>query len=263
MKSIIKSATVTSSLLLALTACGGNPPTTETENGNAAKASQEAEVSDDEIDDFFKAIAKSDTDSLRSAASELAASDSFAEGYATHLANVTEADLDAGYSTEPSEYKKSSDGYQSCSEDLEGEEVCTEYTDLETQGGKLASFSVNGTPLEERLTLGDGSSVNAGELAKVELLSAYKSGRGDLFVVMKIDSRGEEVSPYVNQATYRAPNGRQSTASSDSSYIDGLAPDSSATMYAIFPRAEVGGEVTLTVATTDTYEESTAKIKIK
>lgn len=262
MKSTTSLAVIASSFLLILGACSGNPPTTETEDAAASKASQTSEAGD-AVDDFFKTIAKSDTDDLRSVSSELAAPGSLAAGYATHLANVNEADQDSGIPNASSEYRKSADGYATCGTDDAGEELCTKYSDLKTKGGKLATFAVNGVDLGERLTLGDGSTVSAGNLGKVELLSAYKSGLGDLYVVLKISSGGREISPYVNQALYRAPNGRQSTASPESSYIDGLAPNSSATMYAIFPRADVGGEVSLTLATNDTFEEAAAKIRIK
>lgn len=257
-------ASVLSVALLVLSACGGDTPSKETKDGKAGTVSQaekdEANASDN-IDKYFELIGTASEASLKEAAS-IAAPDSVAGAYATHLQYLAVTNNAAGYPVESEKLPKSDKGFKLC--DLNGDDDrsdCAYYSDFETEGGKIASFSANEKSLKGRVVLGAGDPIKAGDLARVRFLSAYQSPFSDtLFINVEVKSFDQAVSTGVGSADYRRPNGRQVTTSGYEGDYE-IGADSLVTNYMTFPGSEIGGEVSFDVNNSD-YNQ-THKIKIK
>ena len=167
----------------------------------------------------------------------------------------------AGYTVEPEKLPKSDKGFKLCGLKREDDSDCAYYSDFETEGGKIASFSANETSLNGRVVLGMGNPIKAGDLARVRFLSAYQSPFSDtLFINVEIKTSDQAVSTGIGSADYRRPNGRQvTTAGYEGDYEIGA--DSLVTNYMTFPGSEIGGELSFDVNDSD-YNQ-TQKIKIK
>lgn len=250
-------------LLMPLAACGGGPEVTEA-NGDqsATKTEQAQEVKEEEIRTYFEALASSDPDEMAEAA-ELAASDSIAAAYAKHQSNLSNAALDAGIPYEEETLEPVDGGYDTCGTDEEGGEVCFTYADLESSGGKLSSFTVNGEPIDDRISLGNGEKVKAGNLGSVEFLSAYKAAENDLFIAVKFTTTKRTGAAFGGfEATYRSPEGRQSKAANLIGTTD-VEADSTSFEVLVFPRAEPGGTATIPIYTADYFGDTKVKIKTR
>lgn len=101
-----------------------------------------------------------------------------------------------------------------------------------------------------------------GSLATAEFVSSYKTAANDLVVTFGVESSGQKLSIGLYEATYRAPSGRQSTAT----FGDGpteLGADSKATIAMGFEKAEPGGKVTLTIADENYTTEKSITVKTR
>lgn len=262
----LRSAVVLATAMIVLGACGGGgTPSTETKDGKANTVSQadkeKAEASDN-IDNYFKLIGEDTEDSLKEAAS-IAAPDSVAFAYATHLGFLAETDNAAGTpTTEPQKFPKSAKGFKICDINGDGDTSdCSYYSDFETTAGKIATFSANGKPLKDRVVLGTGGPMKAGDLATVRFVSAYQSPfSNSLFVTVEIKTNSQAVETGVGEADYRRPNGRQATAAN---YVGDyeIGADSLMTNYIIFPGSEIGGQVSFDV--NDVGYNQTSKVTFK
>jgi len=130
------------SLLLVLgpvAGCGGNDePEPATGPGLPSQA---------DLESYFEAITSSDPDQIGKAASAVAAEGSLAQGYATYVGEVAVAAAAGGTPIEPADVDEVDGGFKACA----GEDQCVTWTDLEGKGGKLVSFTVNDTKLQDLL----------------------------------------------------------------------------------------------------------------
>jgi len=257
---------VVASAMVVLGACGGGgTPSKETKDGKANTVSQadkdKAEASDN-IDKYFKLIGDATEDSFKEAAS-IAAPDSVAFAYATHLGFLAETDTASGTSTaEPETFPKSAKGFKICDLNGDGDKSdCSYYSDFETTAGKIATFSADGKPMKDRIVLGTGGPIKAGDLATVRFVSAYQSPFSNaLFVTVEIKTKDVAVETGVGSADYRRPNGRQATAADYAGDYQ-IGAKSLMTNYMIFPGSEIGGQVSFDV--NDADYNTTSKVSFK
>lgn len=233
---------------IALSACTQAAAPQETDAKNAAsaqpfKAGSQPRVGSEPsksvaVRDYFDAFASQEATAMRAAAKG-AAEGSMAQDYLRHQANIAEANDANGYLYEP-ETVDYDDGVVSVS----SSEYTTEYAGIEFDGEKVASFTVDGKDISERLVVGDGKAiVSSDSLASFEVLSAYQSISDDLFVVVKYATEKRQMD-FSYQATYRDPSGRQ-ISDSDSTIPRTIVPDSYQLGIVVFPGAEIGGSMQL------------------
>lgn len=197
--------------------------------------------SEDDVQAYFDAAATYNVVALDRAV-DLTQNYSLAEAYATYLLGYANASLDGGLPLAASLAVRTDDGYESC-----GSGGCVTWGNIRGRHEKIGSFTVNGESLEGRITVGDGDEVVAGNLARVTVLSVYRSvTSGGLDVVAQVRSRDASIRLGLYQATYVSPGGRDLMASA---FVgpSRLPPDSVATVVMSFPDAEIGGTVTLPV----------------
>lgn len=255
-------AAVLSMTLFALSACGGDDtPSEETKNGKADTVSQDEKAASDNIDKYFELIGQNTEKSFADAAA-LAAPDSVAFAYATYLAEGAATENADGIVSEPEKYPKTKKGFKICDLDGDGDSSdCSYYSDFETTGGKIASFSANDISLKGRIVLGTGDPITAGDLATVRFQSAYQSPFSNtLFVHIEVKSKDQAIATGVGSADYRRPNGRQVTSAEYSGDYE-VGEDSLVTNTLSFPGSEIGGEVSFDI--TDTNYDEIIPIKFK
>jgi hypothetical protein len=221
----------------------------------------EPDLATDDIRPYFEAVVSADPDLLESALT-LAAPGSIAEAYIKYQRAGIDASIDGGTPEEASDLEKIDDGYRECANPDDPTD-CVTWSDFESEGDKLADFTVNGVSLKNRVTIGNGSKAKAGALGEVEFLVAYQSVQsGDLFVLVRVESGKQPISINSGSAAYRGPDRRQSE---NSSYygIDELEADSTGTLALVFTRAKVGGTATLTFNSEDYRVTAEAKIRTR
>lgn len=233
--------------LVLLVGCSGDGDSKPASGDTAAKtvANDEPELADDDIKAVLEAFAGNEPAEIEETL-DLVAPGSVAEAYARYQIASNNAAIDGGTPYEIDTLKKVDDGYEACT-DTSDRDTCAVWGDFESKDGKLANLTVNGKKIADRLTVGDGSSTEAGSLADVEFLAAYKSVQsGDLFVLVSVTSGKRDINISQYEATYRGTDKRQSTASSGNGPTE-LAADSKATVAMIFKSANIGGKVKLEI----------------
>lgn len=238
-------------LAVALGGCGNGAKEAE---GDTSVEKPSDEVSQGDIQSYFRALASWDPAKIE-AVLPLTAKGSIAEGYALFNIHRATAAIDGGdpYDSEIhlKTFKAVSQGYRSCDTQEAGKkpEGCTVWSDIQTKAGKIASFTVNGTSLKNRIVIGDGKTIDLGSLGTLEYLSAYQwvTDGGGVQVNFRLKSTGQTIATGdMNDAKYRTSEGRQ-IITSGASHPGELAPDSTADVSIAFDRAEMGGEVSFTL----------------
>src|SRR5699024_6142627 len=211
-------------------------------------------------DKYFEAFASSDPGEIEQAKA-LTVSGSPAEAYVTHRAAVASALADGGMAAIAGDVTvtSKSDGFQICQRTAT-ESECNLYRDIQQKGGKLSSFTVDDKKIGPRITIFDGESIRAGNLAKITAISAYETTYGQLHVTFKAESKDRPIS--VSRASYRAKDGRQTEAGRLAGPLMELAEDSSATFVAAFSNSMLGGKATLTINSKDFMTEAAATINV-
>jgi len=103
--------------------------------------------SQSDLKSYFEAITSSDPEQISRAASEVAADGSLAQGYATYVGEVSVAAAAGKAPIQPADVEEVDGGFKACA----SSDQCVTWTDLEGKDGKLASFTVNGTKLDDLL----------------------------------------------------------------------------------------------------------------
>ncbi|SMY11128.1 hypothetical protein [Brevibacterium jeotgali] len=233
---------------LAISGCGAAPASDQTTNTSESKnpvAEAQAPAPSSAVDEYFEAFSV-DTPSQFEYAASLAAPGSIAEEYASYSALVSSALSDNGYSSSPSNFSPRESDVELCDQD----DVCTIFADFEFDDEKLASYTVNGLSIDDRLLPGRGETTKFEDVAGFEILGSYQATSNDaLQAVIRFEAYERPISAsYV--ITYRDPTGRQ--VDEEFSLKPSLvASDSNQLGYAIIPNAEVGGEFLLKFATDD------------
>lgn len=223
--------------------------------GTAERANDDSEA-DESVAAYFEAFATQKPSEMKKGQS-FAAEGSIAEAYLTHQTALANSDLDGGKQSSPAEVSRVDDGYQICQDDSDR---CTVYADITANGAKLASFTVDGRELGNRLLIGDGEKREVGSVATVELISAYKAQANDLFVVfwMKAQTDGVAIE---HRTAYLSKNGRQRQLGGWQGPTS-LLENSTGTYTVLFPGASLGGTLHLELFAEDGGSLSTASIDI-
>lgn len=253
--------TIFAILALVLTGCGGETSDSKPADGDASAKkveNDEPKLANDDIEKFFKAISSADPDRIEGVKS-LAAPDSVAAAYAQQQQDVINAGIDGGVPQDESTLKKVDKGYENCPSGQP--DSCIVWDDFEAARGKLAKFTVDDIDITDRISIGDGSTKKAGDLATLEFRSAYKSVQsGHVFVSVLVTSSNEKINIGSYEATYRGVDKRQSTAV-DVSGLTELDADSVATLAMVFKAAEVGGTVKVRIMNSEYANEQIVEIK--
>src|SRR5699024_1495151 len=199
------------------------------------------------VREYFDAFASQEAEPMRAAAED-AAEGSMAQDYLVHQANIAEAYDANGYSGEA----QTAD-YDNHVVNVSSPDYTTKYADIKFDGEKVASFTIDGKDVSERLVVGDGEAVESSDgLVSFEVLSAYKSISDDLFVAVKYATDDRSMD-FGYQASYRDPSGRQIN-DSDSVTPSTIVADSYQLGIVIFPGAEIGGTMQLNYGSGDDGE---------
>ena len=157
--------------------------------------------------------------------------------------------------------KKVTDGYEYC-EGTGSDQACFTYTDIKGAGGKVSNFSVNGKPIANRPTVGNGKLINAKGLdVQASFIAAFEASSGDTLIVVVSLKTGKSTPISGMEASYRSPEGRQS----NSSYMEGpfdLGADSLANYSFSFPSAGLGGDFTISMYDESFSNEGSVTLKI-
>ena len=228
---------------------------------SADSSAEEQLPSEEDLEELFNALASTDVAALEEAV-DLTGAGSIAAGIHNYMLAGANAAIDAGidFSTEGAG-ERIDGGYEFCSDPAD-EESCIRWTDIEGADGKVVNFAINGESLRDRITVGNGRPVKAGQIADIALLYAYQSPvSNNLFVVASAKSHDGEVElSNAYSATYRDPSGRQFTAA-DATTPSTLRPNSTATFTITFPApAKIGGVTrwSSTTRRTTPYRSSSA-----
>ena len=215
--------------------------------------------SDDDIEAYVKAISERELGALEDALA-LAEPGSVAEAYVIYSIAVVDAALAAGFSQEDLAADDLNDidgGWRICDEP----DDCNDVTDFEGRPGKIVNYLVDGEEITDRIIVGTGEPVPAGDFGTVTLRAAYELADEETMVVVVDVTSGDgpiEVADY--NSSYRGTDGRQYTPS-DSFGGDEFGANSTTTVALPFPSAELGGDVTLELQNED-YDSQTSTLPI-
>lgn len=232
-------------------------PTAESSEASTEPTSDPDLPSDDDIQGFVETIAGwelSDLEQARDAVVE----GSPAADYLTYAIHSENSRIDAGNPNDRDADVNSVEGGFEICEEFEGEETCASYADFIGESGKIQSFSIEGTPVDERLLMGAGTEVEGPAGSSVEFVAAYENASGThLFVSFELRS-GDRALDYPS-ASYRSTEGRQSQADGTQGSLS-LAPESMSHYMASFPGAELGGELLLDLYGPEVQGEETVVV---
>lgn len=242
-------------LLVAATACGGGDEVPESSSPDATVVSQSpAALTMEDVEKYFDASSKNTVDGWAEAL-DLAAGGSLAHAYAFHQQQVTRAYVESGEQEPASTVtQEGDDGLKVCDSD----KYCAVYSDFESKGGELASFTIDGKSIAKRISVGKGKPQRVGSVGSVRFLSAYKAAAGDLFVVVEAKALGSDLDFGTYSAVYRSPNGRQMKVSASTG--GELIANSVSNQVMVFPTADLGGTVLLEVYDADYNTVATIKL---
>lgn len=243
----------------------GSPPTSSDDPDDSGETEGNPSTdlpSDEDIEAYFEAFADREPDPLNEAL-DLTEPGSVAEAFLLYTISVVDAVFAAGYSVEDvaaTDFDEIDGGWRVCNG--EEDDDCYDYTEIEGRDGKIVNFLANGEQLNDRLTVGSGEPVPAGEFGTVTLRAAYHNkDKSQLNVIVDVTSGDEPIDVADYNSTYRGADGRQYTAGDDSFGGDELGPNSTTTVALAFPNAAFGGEVTVELQN-ESYDEATATLPI-
>jgi len=197
---------------------------------------------------YFDGIATQTVTSLRSALA-LAAPGSPAAAYATYLQASSQAASDGGHpvSQRAQVADRTPQGYRFCQASGSAK-TCFDYTRITRTDGKVASFTVNGKPIGDRLAVGSAAPVTFRGLdAHATFLAAYETTASDNLLVAVRISSGPSVRLGAVEASYRSGQGGP-VPSAQAFGPDTLGAGSSANYLFAFPKAPLGGRLVVTTA---------------
>lgn len=212
--------------------------------------------------DLVDALAKkSDPDAIREGL-KLTTADSVAHIYVQHQANMAEAALDGGSPFVDDDVSELPAGEYKVCEDPSNAETCGVFGGFKSDAtGKIVDLTVNDKALKGRLTVGNGQTVKAGG-GKFTFLTAYKAASSEnLFVTVKMEAGSKMLSPFLYDAAYRSPDGKQRKATYANGPSD-LDPESNSVGSFVFQSMKPGGRVTLEGCVDECANDFKAVIKV-
>lgn len=200
-------------------------------------------LSDAALVAYFEAVASYDPTLLAEARGS-AQPGSNADHYAGYLQAFATAAIEGGSPIEASDVERVDGGFRACG-GTGAPTSCVTWADIESAEDAVVDFTVDGQSLDERLVAGDGSLIEADDLATVEFLYSYKSPQsGTQFVAVLVSAEAAALRIDGDRATYRVPGGRgyPSAGAWGAASVDAGA---SATVVLPFEDAPTGGTASL------------------
>lgn len=151
----------------------------------------------------------------KSEAINYAVAGSNAEAYAIQQSQITQAELDGGdFDSSDGEVVVRPGEIFSCygdyeDPDLDFEDVCYPYSDFSFEDEKLENFNAGDSSLGGRVALGGEEVLDIGGLGTIEILSAYESIGGSLWITAEVVSNTELLRIFGYDSVYLLDNGRQ------------------------------------------------------
>ena len=191
--------------------------------------------------EYFQAYGTQDPTQLERMVA-LAAPDTPAGYYAVHQETLARIDPQRNA---PLDVEQHGEEIEACPQDL-ATGGCVVYADFTKNGdGRLTHFSINGTPLRDRVAIGGTNEVKANGM-RISVISRYVSVSDRLFIAYVVNNDGTTpITP--GSVRYTTPSGDTVEPDNDT-FRDPVAPGSSTVAAAAFPTTEAGG--TLVVSST-------------
>ncbi len=235
-----------------------NPTANVVQSNDAAQSDAQAEEEVDgptqaELLAYFEALTSGNPSAI-SEAVEMAAPGSNAQAYAIYRRGTAQADLDGGFTNQPSKVTAIEGGFKSCDDGASSGDSCFEFTNIQHDGEQIADFDAGGTPLAGRLSLGNGEIQPLGEAGSASMLAAFKASSGAVVAVFEVSAA---VDGMWVTATYTAPDGRQSQSTLMSGPTD-LGAGAFANYSYVFEGADFGGQVHLEAIDGNGYDAGSA-----
>lgn len=255
-----------------MAACGGTAAVPQVQGSAAAvetagattasspsTSTPPAGPSTDDIERFFSAIASENPSKIKSVM-RLTAPGTLAAAYATEQYGVTLAAEQEGNPYSGGSVVRVGSGWKSCQDDGNGGKSCSTWGDVQAQGDKIATLTVNGKSLKGRISVGSGKAVPVGALGSVTVGAAYQSVQsGALFVTFKLKAGSHSVTVDQTESAYVTKGGTQVTAEE----VDGpstLLAHAVGNYFIAFQNAPIGGHVVLKLIDQDDYSDASATL---
>ena len=152
--------------------------------------------------------------------------------------------------------------YRLCATDPDNTTTCTSFTEFEVSGGRVSSFTVNGTSVAARL--GKAGATATVRSVTGEVTAAYRTGttRQALIVVFSLSNRSA-VSRFVSATTsyYIRPNGTLVRTDGADGQTELLPRVSNVPYLVVFPNARAGG--TVVIPATDGKPQGAFRIPLR
>ncbi len=261
----MKRLVVVSTLIFAMSGCSSSGPNVETVDkpepvGVATKAPTRTptptptpESATAAAKQYLEAFASSDATKM-AAMVALSEPGSAAHTYALHQRALAEAFRAAGAPYDPQSVTVDGDTIELCG--IGEEPDCGVYAGFKAMpSGKLATFTVNGLPIESRLLpAGDRAPVSVGGV-QLQLISAYRAAQSDnLIITFRAKNDGaSQVTVATYDATYVSASGEQ-TKSSYYVGTDELQPGASTSLAVAFAATDPGGVLTVEVFESTSFD---------
>lgn len=201
----------------------------------------------------------------RLAASDFSAPGSNAEKFAVQQSHHAQAVLDGGdFDAKASEILYEKGVIYSCSgnyrdTDAQREEVCRDYSEFSFESDRLANFKAGEGLLDGRVIIGDGELIPIGAIGTLEILSAYDSSAGTLWITAEVVSNTETLKIPHASSVYLGSNGRQIASWATAGPYE-LKEGRVANVSYLFSGAFIGGELELEFW--DKYPKEPVSIRI-
>jgi len=214
-------------------------------SGSAASSSLPSE---EELAQYFGAVASYDVEQLR-AAEPIAADGSAAEDYLHYQEAYASAAAAGGNPLPAAEAEPVDGGFAACLDAGEGEE-CATWADLEGEAGRLSGFSVNGLPIADNLLpLGNQPPISESGLFTAQPVFAYRSAPLQVLFVL-VDVTAEDVPLEVRSRGAIYVEATTQLRGADSRGPTTIEAGETETVILAFPRAQdaqLDGEVTFEI----------------
>jgi len=139
---------------------------------------------------------------------------------------------------------------------------CAKFANIDTSQARISNFTVNGTKVEGRITLGKGDRSKLGSLGSIQFVGAYRAITEDtLTATFVVRSRRKDVSMDTYGAGYRDRGGRQVGATGASGLTE-LDSHSSPRISLSFKKSKPGGTVNFEMWDDKTDASAKARVKI-
>jgi len=231
-------------LVFSLTACSGGSGDSSGAHGPAgdqASPSASATMSPRAVRAFFRALGSADADAEWRAVA-MTATDSVARDYSSYFASANEALRTGGGTLVRLAVTRPRPGTWRLCGGAAAQRQCYTYADVAFEGGRVASFTVDGEDLSTRLVHGDGSRARAGKFGTIETQLEYQTTKDTVWVIAEVHNTSAWSWGLSSDTAYLGANGHRSAIIGQAGPAM-VSPHTTAKIALAFSRAKVGGRV--------------------